>query len=965
VTAVGGAVAGIAAAPAIANAGTNESATKAAAAVAATDEYAQKFLEQYNKIKDPANGYFSASGVPYHSVETLLVEAPDHGHQTTSEAFSYWMWLEATYGRVSGDWTGFNTAWTVVEKSMIPGAVDQPSNSSYNPNSPASYIPEFPTVEQYPGGINSSVASGVDPIANELKATYGTADMYAMHWIIDVDNVYGYGNTWGTGAENGPSAPGPAFMNTYQRGPQESVFETVPQPSTDLFKYGGPNGYLDLFVKDSSYAKQWKYTNAPDADARAVQAAYWAVKWAAAQGKSSAISASVAKAAKLGDYLRYAQFDKYFKKIGNCTSPTSCAAGSGRNSQHYLLGWYFAWGGAEPGGGWAWRIGDGAAHSGYQNPMAAYALSTEASLIPKSSTAKSDWASSLARQIEFLTWLQSADGGIAGGATNSWDGAYAQPPAGTPTFYGMAYDWEPVYHDPPSNNWFGMQAWGMERWCEYYYVTKDVKVKAVLDKWVSWVVANSTVGTGGDFSIPSTLSWTGQPDTWNPANPGKNTNLHVTVAESGTDVGVAGSLIKALLYYAAATGNTTAQTLGKGLLDALSAHADPKGVSVPETRKDYSRFNDPVYLPPGWTGKMPNGDVMNGSSTFLSIRTFYKKDPDWPKVEAYLNGGPAPVFTYHRFWAQADIATAYAVYSELFGGGPTSPPPVDTTAPSAPTSVKGTVTASTVALTWTASTDNVAVSGYQIFRGATQVGTSTTTSFTDTGLTASTAYTYTVKARDAAGNVSDASTAVTVTTSAGGTVDTTPPSAPTGLRSTGVTASSVTLTWTASTDNVGVTAYQIYRDGTLVGQATSPGFTESGLTASTTYSYTVKARDAAGNVSASSSAVSATTFGGSTTGNVTATYHTDSDWGAGFVGTVTIKNNGTTAIQGWKVSWTYSGNQKISNSWNGTVTQSGASVTATNVNWNGPIAPGQSTSFGFQGTYSGSNATPTVTVTSN
>jgi hypothetical protein len=72
-------------------------------------------------------------------------------------------------------------------------------------------------------------------------------------------------------------------------------------------------------------------------------------------------------------------FDKYFKAIG-CTgasaSATSCPAGSGYNSSHYLLGWYFAWGGAIPAeGSWAWRIGDGTAHFGYQNPVAAYALS--------------------------------------------------------------------------------------------------------------------------------------------------------------------------------------------------------------------------------------------------------------------------------------------------------------------------------------------------------------------------------------------------------------------------------------------------------------------------------------------------------------------------------------------------------------------------------------------------------------
>jgi len=64
---------------------------------------------------------------------------------------------------------------------------------------------------------------------------------------------------------------------------------------------------------------------------------------------------------------------------------------------------------------------------------------------------------------------------------------------------------------------------------------------------------------------------------------------------------------------------------------------------------------------------MPNGDPINSNSTFLSIRSFYKNDPDWSKVQSYLNGGPAPTFTYHRFWAQSDIATAFAVHVELFG----------------------------------------------------------------------------------------------------------------------------------------------------------------------------------------------------------------------------------------------------------------------------------------------------------
>lgn len=76
-------------------------------------DYQAAFLEQYNKIKDADSGYFRNFGgllVPYHSVETLLVEAPDHGHQTTSEAFSYYLWLEAAYGQLQGDWAPFNAA---------------------------------------------------------------------------------------------------------------------------------------------------------------------------------------------------------------------------------------------------------------------------------------------------------------------------------------------------------------------------------------------------------------------------------------------------------------------------------------------------------------------------------------------------------------------------------------------------------------------------------------------------------------------------------------------------------------------------------------------------------------------------------------------------------------------------------------------------------------------------------------
>jgi hypothetical protein len=632
-------------------------------------EYEDRFLDLYNKIFDPANGYFSPEGIPYHSVETLMVEAPDHGHETTSEAYSYLIWLQAMYGKVTEDWGPFNESWQIMEKYMIPTQADQPTNSFYDASKPATYAAEHPQPSNYPSEIQPGVPVGRDPIAAELRSAYGNNDIYGMHWLQDVDNVYGYGNAPGSVCQGGPQQEGPSYINTFQRGSQESVWETVPQPTCDDFTFGGENGYLDLFIKDSGYAKQWKFTNAPDADARAIQAAYWAETWAEEQGRKSEISATLSKAAKMGDYLRYSFFDKYFKKIGNCVGATSCPAGTGKDSAHYLLSWYYAWGGAtDTSAGWSWRIGSSHNHFGYQNPMTAHALTTVPELKPKGSTAAADWEKSLQRQVEFYRWLQSDEGGIAGGATNSWGGNYGTPPSGTPTFYGMFYDEKPVYHDPPSNQWFGMQAWSMERVAELYHETGNAMAKEVLDKWVPWVLSEVTVNPDGNYQIPSTLQWSGRPDTWDASNPGDNADLHVTVRDYSTDVGITAALAKTLMYYSAKSGHEESRTTAKALMDAMwDHHQDAMGIAVPETRTDFSRFEDEVYVPAGWTGTMPNGDRIDSDSTFLSIRSFYKDDPQFNKVESYLNGGEAPTFTYHRFWAQADAALALATYADLFG----------------------------------------------------------------------------------------------------------------------------------------------------------------------------------------------------------------------------------------------------------------------------------------------------------
>lgn len=179
----------------------------------------------------------------------------------------------------------------------------------------------------------------------------------------------------------------------------------------------------------------------------------------------------------------------------------------------------------------------------------------------------------------------------------------------------------------------------------------------------------------------------------------------------------------------------------------------------------------------------------------------------------------------------------------------------DTTAPSAPSGLAASsVSGTSFTLTWKASTDNVAVTGYLIFKAGTQIGTSTTTSFNVTGLTSATTVSMTVKARDAANNVSAASTALSVKTT-----DTVAPSIPSALTSSNITATSFTLSWTASTDNVAVTSYDVFKNGILAGSSATTSFNISGLTPSTAFTMTVKAKDGAGNASAASTSLSVTT----------------------------------------------------------------------------------------------------------
>ncbi|HEX2782817.1 MAG TPA: LamG-like jellyroll fold domain-containing protein [Ilumatobacteraceae bacterium] len=182
----------------------------------------------------------------------------------------------------------------------------------------------------------------------------------------------------------------------------------------------------------------------------------------------------------------------------------------------------------------------------------------------------------------------------------------------------------------------------------------------------------------------------------------------------------------------------------------------------------------------------------------------------------------------------------------------------DTQAPTVPTGLTAAAaSAAQVNLAWSASTDDRSVAGYRVVRNGTQIAVTTNTSYQDTSLTSQTSYTYTVAAFDAANNQSAASLPATATTTA---ADTVAPSVPADLAANSTIAGQIGLSWSSSTDDSGsVAGYRVYRDGTNIATTTATSVTDTGLAASTAYSYTVVAFDASGNASAQSSSVSATT----------------------------------------------------------------------------------------------------------
>lgn len=173
---------------------------------------------------------------------------------------------------------------------------------------------------------------------------------------------------------------------------------------------------------------------------------------------------------------------------------------------------------------------------------------------------------------------------------------------------------------------------------------------------------------------------------------------------------------------------------------------------------------------------------------------------------------------------------------------------VDTQAPSQVTGLRSSnVTTNSAQLNWNPSTDNVGVDKYEVYRNGSKVGESKTTTFAVNALIPDTTYTFSIIAVDKAGNRSVMSTGLTVQTEKEIVVDTQAPSQVTGVRANNVTSNSAQVLWNPATVNVGVTKYEVYRNGSKIGESQVTNFQMNNLSANTAYTVSIAAVDKAGN----------------------------------------------------------------------------------------------------------------------
>jgi chitodextrinase len=187
----------------------------------------------------------------------------------------------------------------------------------------------------------------------------------------------------------------------------------------------------------------------------------------------------------------------------------------------------------------------------------------------------------------------------------------------------------------------------------------------------------------------------------------------------------------------------------------------------------------------------------------------------------------------------------------------------DSTPPSAPSGLNAqTVSTSQINLSWSAASDDTGILGYKVYENGELVATTNETVFSDVGLADGQTFCYTIVAFDAAGNVSGQTTQICASTTMEAQGDVSAPTTPSNLSATAISSSQINLSWSASTDDVGVSSYKIYRNESLLTTTAQTSLQDTGLSESTNYCYTVSAQDSAGNQSAQSGEVCAETDSG-------------------------------------------------------------------------------------------------------
>ncbi|WP_298883711.1 endonuclease [uncultured Polaribacter sp.] len=264
----------------------------------------------------------------------------------------------------------------------------------------------------------------------------------------------------------------------------------------------------------------------------------------------------------------------------------------------------------------------------------------------------------------------------------------------------------------------------------------------------------------------------------------------------------------------------------------------PNNVGIGSTA---STPDDMIDLFLEWNAEDPVSDFERQRNTYHDSNQTYAQGNRNPFIDnAYLAT---------RIWGGPEAEDYWGIYTSNDNQAPTVPTNISTT--------NHTIT--TVDVSWSASTDDTAVVGYDIYVDGVLNGNSNTTSYTISNLNPNTTFAITVSAKDAANNKSNQSSAVNATT----LQDTTAPSVPTNITITNITGTSFKVNWTASTDNAAVVGYDVYVDGSLDGSTATTTYSTSNLTNSTTYSIEVLAKDSENNKSSKSTAVNATTTDGS------------------------------------------------------------------------------------------------------